>query len=180
MDTAQVFEIVRLVLGGYGLQTAPEALVPVALPEASRAFLSKVGLPGAEVQPGLDFNLMDRLPTPDQVFAPDKFTFHETWRETRLTRERHGFCMYLDLVDGGTVWELDPRRPDDATFINSNVELLGLCLAIMNAPVPADGPPDPKDQLSALEDRLREADPAAFEDGNRFWPLVIEDQSYYT
>lgn len=180
MDPARHFDFIRRVLGEYDLRTPARVVLPNELSERSKAYLSEVGLPGAEVAPGLDFNLVDRLPTPKDFFPAHKFAFHETWLETRLIHARYDCEIFLDLSDGGTVWQVDLQRPKAIGFVNSCVELLGLGLALLNAPSPTDGDPGAKAWLVELEAQLREADPVAFDEtADCFWPLVIEDQSYY-
>ena len=179
-----LFDFVRATLAAADLRVTPANLA-AALPisDRSRAFLTTVGLPAAQVAPGLDFNLVETLPTPAQAFAGTGFRFGGAWQHTRMLRVRHGAGMYLNPADG-SVWHLVPDRVPETCLVNTSVELLGYFLAESNRPFGPEVSWSRRDTVrghfDAMVRRMRDADPEALDpEGGNFWPLVIEDAGYY-
>jgi hypothetical protein len=176
MHDDELFGFIRTTLGAADLRTTPvEVASELPVGTRSRAFLATVGLPAEEVGPGVSFNLVETLPAVPEAYRDTRFRFGEAWRNTRMLRLWCEIGTYLNLADG-SVWELVPERAAEASFVNSSVEMLGYFLAEWNRP---GGPwklPDEEVRaaLELLVQRLREADPDAFDDdGANFWPTVI-------
>ena len=171
------FELIRRTLAQFDLRTAPvELLAPLPISELSKGFLSTVGLPVMRAPPALAFNQLERLPNPQEVF-PRRFNFDESWRHARMLHFEWDGGIYIDVSDG-SIWYLAP--PTGAIFMNSSVELLGYFLAESNS---GDwGLPDVTRrgaQLQALQRRLHEADPDAFDVPRaEYWPIAFEEAGY--
>lgn len=183
MRDEEMFEFIGTTLAGADLRKTPvEVASALPISGRSRAFLTTVGLPAGEVGPGLSFNLVETLPTVPEAYQDTRFRFGEAWRNTRMLRLWHEVGIYVNLADG-SVWELVPAQASKTRLVNSSVEMLGYFLAECNR---RNGPwrSAHKDLVrlafDALVQRLREADPDAFDDeGENFWPLVIEDAGYF-
>jgi SUKH-4 immunity protein len=181
--TVDLFDSVRRALGDSGLLRAPQGIVaPLRLPEKSKEYLTRVGLPGNEVAPGIDFNLVERLPKLGELYPDQRAAFHASWEYARFLRLKHDVGVYFDEDDGGTVWELDVVPGLDSRFVNTAVELLGYFLAEYNLwsnePV-TQSSDDAREALIAMRTRMLEADPRAFADPDHFWSLVLEDAELY-
>ena len=179
----ELFDFVRRVLKDSDLQRAPEdAVAPLRLPGRSKEFLTRVGLPGNEVAPGINFNLVDRLPKLGQLYPDQQAALHPSWEYARFLRLKFDVGIYFDEDDGGTVWELDVIPSLDSRFINAGIEQLGYFLAECNGwsdePVKQSSG-DARKALSQMRERMREVDPRALEAPDYFWPLVLEDAELF-
>lgn len=179
LSDGDLFEFVRATLANADLRVTPASVASaLRLPDRSRRFLTEIGLPAQEVGPGLDFNLVEMLPTPREAYAGSRFQFGAAWENTRMLRLRHEVGIYLNLADG-SVWELVPEAASEARFVNSSVEMLGYFLAESSRPGGAWQSSDRNavgEAFDTMVCRMRAADPDAFDDeGDNFWSLVIED-----
>ena len=174
-------DVVRRVFGDTGLlRVSPEIVAPLRLPKESKEYLTEVGLPGHEVAPGIDFNLMERLPTLHEFYPEQREALHVSWNHARFLRLRHDVGIYLDEEDAGSVWELDVIPNLDSRFVNSGVERLGYFLAEFNQWSSGSvKESDARQFLTEIRQRMSEADPGAFADPDHFWPLVLEDAELY-
>ena len=166
---------------GVALITADAAAVARhALPQLSSTFLRDVGLPAGRPF-GFDFGIVRRLPT-------IQYLVKETDDAASLDPQHGGFPCVAEQY--GAVLALDPRfhfavRRIDLTgkheplFVNSTVELLGASLAAYVALRL-----DPKPPLSAAErqrrltEQVRNFDPAALDNEEGWWRVVIEEMGY--
>lgn len=151
-------------------------MAPLPLPELSKRFLTRVGLPAREVVPGAVFDEVRRLPTPRGYYPEAHFSFDGAWDQTRLLGAQDGVATYMNLADGGSVWQLVPDRPPTILFVNSSVQLLGRFLAEFAQPSPGGSERWSRQNLDVAEARLLLLDPPAFEDAqHNYWPLIFED-----
>ena len=159
----------------------PELVAPLKIPERSKRYLLTVGLPTHDVDPGLVFNTVARLPTLRELYPDPRYQLHESWGNARFLGYRDDVGVYFNEQDGGTVWQIG--LPDgSAAFLNSSVEQLGYFAAAVNEPVPEldrTSPDQCRQALSELREVLRQADPDAFAEDDNFWPLVLEDAYFY-
>jgi hypothetical protein len=141
-----------------------ERLRTVEIPEASRRFLSEVGLPHRD-----DWTLR---------FDPEAEDLPPLPGKPRL--RRIGFDYHvpicLDEESGGRVVKVDPEG-GAVGLINSDVERLADCLTIYEDyrdRVAGLSEEEAQSLISEVEGRMKTADPHAFDDPENWWPVVIE------
>lgn len=182
MDDA-LFDYVRRAFGPGRLVIAPaERVEPLSIPERSRQFLLRVGLPTGPLSFGNELNTAGHLPTLAELYPDRRNTLDGSWEKARFLSHVNDTGIYLDAEDNGTIWEVDLLGRGDATFVNSSVEQFGYFLAVLNRSDPAweNAPPAARrEMLAAMRRELREADPAALAGADCYWAFALEDASYY-
>ena len=162
------------------VRAAEEIVAPLRLPKQSKEYLTRVGLPGREVAPGLDFNLVDRLPRLGELYPRHLAGLHASWDHARFLSLRYDAGVYFDEDDGATVWELDVFPHLDSRFVNASVELLGYFLAECNSwSGESVKESDARRVFFEMRERMTAADPRAFEDADCFWAIVLHDQELF-
>jgi hypothetical protein len=169
------FQLVRKVFGDGRLVVAPAHLVePLSLPARSKLYLTTVGFPRKEEAFGLEFNLLDRLPTLRQLLPESADRIDPAWDACPFLSLQYDAGFYVSQIDGGEVWQasLDER---ESLYVNSAVEFLGACLAVCNEPTtrPLENDRDRLASIEQLEERMRRLDPPAMEDVANFWPTLL-------
>lgn len=144
------------------------SLRDVAIPQPSKRFLIEVGLPYKE-----DWTLQfdpeaDHLPR-----LPNKANYR-----------RIGFDDFvpicLDEKRGGCVVAVETEVGGSERFINSSVERFGEFLVLYQEYRKAARAVSEEEIvkfISGVEERMRKADPKAFDDPNNYWPVIVEQMN---
>lgn len=145
---------------------SPDALRGVKIPQSSKDFLIRVGLPTKDVGWTMRFD--------DEAASLPRMPGKSTYR-------RIGFDDFvpicLDEARNGSVMLIDPPWCAENDFVNSSVEAFGQ-FVMWYQQYRQDGPgltePEVEPLIAETERRMRDRDAAAFADGNNFWPVILE------
>jgi hypothetical protein len=145
----------------------PAALVGgLPLPEESKAFLSRVGLPTRDGQ---------LFP-----FFQDEYDF-ATWRHADhdylVLADQRGQKLALQLPSG-EIYIIDSRNELPTRFVNSNVAALVCCLALYaeaQASFLASQTADTGQIASQLRRRISEEDARALDNEEHWWSVILDE-----
>jgi len=177
------FEQTLSIFGKEGLSRAgSEAVNILRIPEQSKLFITTVGLPR---QPVLlcEFNLeVPNFPTlyhfASQV-RKEKEDFYKFLR--RIGTDGHAQICLSEDNGCGNVFAYDLNKILPIRFINSSIELFGgfLALYVGQYCKYSDRSDDELNaRACALESRMSELDPPAFDDEKNWWALVTEQMKH--
>lgn len=160
---------------------APELLVGLDVPRTARHFLTGVGLPRAF--PFYFTTVADRY---QDVAEGESLIGPYRWRELELLRLGSSYRGYLCLdAANGHVTEVSPNPSDEREpdFVNSSVEAFAAFLLRVRLRQLAGGLDDVSDDELELRadvffDALRQLDPAALADEERYWSVIVEQMGY--
>jgi hypothetical protein len=136
-----------------------DALRDVAIPESSKEFLVTMGLP---VSPGLGLSFDGRRGVPVLGTVP-------TLRQLSVDYE---VPICLDEGLSGAVVAIESEW--STRFVNGSVERFAECLGFYAEYARAVDDASAGALVDEAERRARAADPAAFEDVEHWWPVIIE------
>lgn len=154
---------------------SPAAFGGVQLPLASERFLVEAGLPG-RASLGLEFNLPpNQLLTLSEAFEADLPADFDRYRPIGLDAAT---AICLDSSDGWRLYAVDVDGVLPTRFVNSSVPQLAEFLLVFHEgaglPVPTLATDKELEaSAQALEREFRRIDPAAFEDEENWWPLIV-------
>jgi hypothetical protein len=144
------------------------SLRDVAIPQPSKRFLIEVGLPYKE----------------DWTLRFDSEADHLPRLPNRVNCRRIGFDdvvpVCLDEKRGGCVVAVETAVGGSERFINSSVECFGEFLVLYQEYRKAARAVSEEEIvkfISGVEERMRKADPKAFDDPNNYWPVVVEQMN---
>lgn len=145
-----------------------ESLRDVAISASSKSFLAEVGLP---LRADWTFQFDDEaswLPP-----LPNKPSYRRIGFDDPVP-------ICLDERRKGCVVEVGDEFGYPERYFNASVELFGECLVYYQQYrlIARATEGDVSDLVAATEQRIRRADPTAFEDEESCWPLIIEQMSY--
>lgn len=149
-------------------QWNPTALADVAISDSAKTFLTEVGLPAElwlSVRFKLPYGSSERLPNMPHLFV--------------IGQVIGLYPICIDEKSGYVIQVDDPKNT--IHFINSNVELLGQCLAhYRKYVITIEDMSDEEAErvVVATEETLRSLDRAAFADPESWWPTVVEEMHY--